>query len=572
MQGEWLREPSGDTTVVFVHGILSSGEECWRHKNGSYWPNLLIEEPDLLSVGVYVYTYKTGVFSGRYTLGDAVDDLKERLFKLDEVADSKKLIFVCHSMGGIVVRKLIVDQLSELKERNNEIGLFLVASPNLGSDYANWLAPIAKLMGHTQAKLLESSPDNQWLNDLSKNFKNLKEHQKLKLYGKELLEDEFIAFPELIHKQVVEPFSGAYYFADPIKIANTNHFSIAKPENSKSDQHRYLKIFINELHPQALQTLIPNHPNQLRPDSQFQTKIKQNIAAILDAPKNQIFTNKLKTELDKVLTTLTQENVPDYKGLSMADTLVTALRLGGNPPIVITKALMNSTTACLGKQNKEGLYIKDAGEREKLKKDILELLGWLVLSAVDDHYSSNLTNSDRYPLAEYFELPVVTPVGVEVIVSRYYQRTPNYKPEGTLLTAPFVMDACSCVTETNWTTAEPVEQLKVLLWNQVFDDRQKKMGEYLDADDLDELNAELGTRRSLDGDLKEHYLIAFKHSHELDDNRRSEIYRRLLQSLENLTLVRFGNKDHESVFYVPERSLMSAIRLFVTQINTLTCQ
>lgn len=47
MHGEWLRKPTGTTTVVFVHGILSSGEKCWQHANGAYWPELLNHEPDL---------------------------------------------------------------------------------------------------------------------------------------------------------------------------------------------------------------------------------------------------------------------------------------------------------------------------------------------------------------------------------------------------------------------------------------------------------------------------------------------------------------------------------------------
>ena len=52
MHGEWLRKPTGPTSVVFVHGILSSGEKCWRHANGAYWPELLNHEPDLASLGI----------------------------------------------------------------------------------------------------------------------------------------------------------------------------------------------------------------------------------------------------------------------------------------------------------------------------------------------------------------------------------------------------------------------------------------------------------------------------------------------------------------------------------------
>ena len=56
MNAEWVRKTSHDTTVVFVHGILSSGDTCWRDADGSYWPSLLTEEEMLEAVGVYVFS------------------------------------------------------------------------------------------------------------------------------------------------------------------------------------------------------------------------------------------------------------------------------------------------------------------------------------------------------------------------------------------------------------------------------------------------------------------------------------------------------------------------------------
>jgi hypothetical protein len=138
MPGEWVRKPQGEASAVFVHGILSSGETCWRHDNGSYWPELLKNEPELASLGIYVFTYQTGIFAGSYSLSDIVDALKEHM-RLDGVLQCKRLIFVCHSMGGIVVRKYIVERAAELIQAGKEIDLFLVASPSLGSSYANWL-------------------------------------------------------------------------------------------------------------------------------------------------------------------------------------------------------------------------------------------------------------------------------------------------------------------------------------------------------------------------------------------------------------------------------------------------
>src|SRR5436190_2102528 len=93
-------------TVVFLHGILSSGETCWRNENGAFWPKLLSQLEEVREVGIYVVSYETGLFSGTYSVSDVVDALDAQ-FELDEVSDSKILVLVCHSIGGIVGRDML---------------------------------------------------------------------------------------------------------------------------------------------------------------------------------------------------------------------------------------------------------------------------------------------------------------------------------------------------------------------------------------------------------------------------------------------------------------------------------
>lgn len=244
MKGEWVRESKNGMTVVFVHGILSSAETCWKHENGIYWFKLLEQNAELQETGIYTFSYNTGIFSGSYSLNDVVDALKEHL-RLDEVLkQNQRLIFVCHSMGGIVVRKFIVERQAELMELDIKIGLFLVASPSLGSDYANLINGFAKILGNSQADALRFHQNNIWLNGLDKEFINLKEAHRLEIIGKELIEDKAIVLNKFLHKQIVEPFSGARYFGEHYKVPNSDHSSIAKPENEDAVQHRLLVVFL----------------------------------------------------------------------------------------------------------------------------------------------------------------------------------------------------------------------------------------------------------------------------------------------------------------------------------------
>ena len=273
MQGEWIQQPELDSAIIFVHGILSSAESCWRNENGCFWPQLLANEPALKGVGIYSYTYSTGIFSGNYRLSDVVDDLKERM-RLDDIIECKKLLFVCHSMGGIVVRKLLVERAIEFSERKSDIGLFLLASPSLGSTYADMLASLARSVGNAQADALRFVRHNPWLNELDKEFNNLKELKRIQIAGKELIEDKFFVLRKFWRRQIVEPFSGARYFGEPYKVPGSDHFSIAKPPDGRAIQHRLLCRFIREIgiaqindtslteirNPHSLETLVAEHP------------------------------------------------------------------------------------------------------------------------------------------------------------------------------------------------------------------------------------------------------------------------------------------------------------------------
>ena len=116
MEGHWLRPASNGVVLIFVHGLLSSSETAWSVGSQTSWPQLVVHDSELASVGVYTFTYSSHILSGTYRIGDAVDALKEQL-GLGGLYASKTLIFVCHSMGGILVRQFIVDRQLDLSKR-----------------------------------------------------------------------------------------------------------------------------------------------------------------------------------------------------------------------------------------------------------------------------------------------------------------------------------------------------------------------------------------------------------------------------------------------------------------------
>src|SRR6187549_3585467 len=102
-----LKEGPGDCAVVFIHGILSDGKSCWRHPNGTYWPDLLAASDGADRLSIFVYTYQSDVFSGDYKLDDVVDDFRQRV-RSTGIEHHQSVVIVAHSMGGIVARRFLV--------------------------------------------------------------------------------------------------------------------------------------------------------------------------------------------------------------------------------------------------------------------------------------------------------------------------------------------------------------------------------------------------------------------------------------------------------------------------------
>jgi hypothetical protein len=239
MKGEWKRRSENGAAVVFVRGALSSGDASWQNPNGTYWPSLLENEPSMEKIGIYVFTFRMSIFSRANRLGDVVDALKEHI-RVDGVFDCHKLVFVARSIGGLVVRKLLDERVTDFKDKHISVGLFLVASPSLGPRYANIIKPLARFLGHSKADALRFSENNAWLMDLDNEFTNLKEAKTIRLVDHELVAG-------LIRTQVVEPFSGAKCFGESLTVPGGDHFSIAKPDSSQAIQHQLLLRFIAEM-------------------------------------------------------------------------------------------------------------------------------------------------------------------------------------------------------------------------------------------------------------------------------------------------------------------------------------
>lgn len=245
----WYRNLKTDTVIIFIHGLMSNCDKCWRNDNGAFWPELVSNDPRLDGASIYLSEYYTSATSGDFDFNQCANEVFTDITSIGKDLQAppiknKKIIFVGHSAGGIISRLVVEKNRLYFKEKN--LGFFLVASPSIGSNY-NLLASICiSLCDHALAKELKWK--SSILQDLDDRFRDIIDRKELNVCGREIFENKIkksgiVAF---FNRKVVEKESARRYFGSGVMIPNSDHSSICKPNDMDHHSHKELCKFITD--------------------------------------------------------------------------------------------------------------------------------------------------------------------------------------------------------------------------------------------------------------------------------------------------------------------------------------
>ncbi|MGN6826050.1 esterase/lipase family protein [Paucibacter sp. M5-1] len=271
--GVWIRDNSSDTVVVFVHGIASDNVGAWLTASAqpcTYWPDLLASDAAYFKdVDIFVAGYYSQLDSGNFSIDDAAGQLFTAL--VSPVEDRslaplhrKNIVFLTHSLGGIVVRQVLQDKRASFDRR--KVGLVLLGSPTRGSEYAkvitNWLGSY-----YNNSLLRDLSSGSQTLADIDARFSEW--------LGERKRSDQTVALAEFFESTfpkedcflglfackwlsvempvIVATNSSGNYSGKARRIGNTDHLTLVKPVKLDGGVHQEVRRFFAESFPTTRQ-------------------------------------------------------------------------------------------------------------------------------------------------------------------------------------------------------------------------------------------------------------------------------------------------------------------------------
>jgi hypothetical protein len=232
-----IPEPRPDQKfdVVFVHGLGDNDVEAWQKKDfwlswladhkdkpKTFWPSWLAD--DFNGIQVWMLRYP----APKFNLGKMAMAIPDRAFGIldfliDKGVGQREILFVAHSLGGIIVKQLLATSEMHADRRRGAIaratrGVVFLATPHLGSVYATF----AKEAGVASQITQELAKDDPWLRFLDEWFA-----QKSPSFGWDTR-----AFRETVPMGpmlVVSPSSASSRAGDVATPLDFDHVGIAKP-------------------------------------------------------------------------------------------------------------------------------------------------------------------------------------------------------------------------------------------------------------------------------------------------------------------------------------------------------
>lgn len=235
---------SPDVDIIFLHGLAGDRFSTWTNSDDEFWPQVIADI--FPNCRVYTCGFKSSRLSGLKTgEGTSIKDLGNMIADglICREILAPKTLFICHSLGGIVVKQMLRKCSDSADKDFNElgrscVGIAFLATPHQGSNFASTLKTILSNGASKQLSQLTDSEED--LFDLNEYFRTQVGRKGITV--KSYYETEKTWGVQVVDKTSSNP---GIFGSDPIAV-EADHVRICKPEGRKAPVHQSICKFIRD--------------------------------------------------------------------------------------------------------------------------------------------------------------------------------------------------------------------------------------------------------------------------------------------------------------------------------------
>jgi hypothetical protein len=240
-------KPTHRRVIVFINGIFGDSSTTWKNESThEYWPELLAAtEPFKSEADIYVFSFNSPILQSGQDIEQLAARLESYLHTDGVLEDHDQTIFICHSMGGLILRAFM------LKERlpPKKVGfIYFFATPTQGSNVADvmqYLSPLSQIADMARIG------NGHYLNDLHDHW--LETSGDTKLNYPALVPSFCAAEGEKTLKLffVVDRWSALDLCNRSPKDIAANHVDIVKPRDKDAEPFRFFEDAYLSIYPRT---------------------------------------------------------------------------------------------------------------------------------------------------------------------------------------------------------------------------------------------------------------------------------------------------------------------------------
>jgi hypothetical protein len=258
----WLALPKGrrTATVIFLHGLDGHAYDTWRRARKDVpWPIWLAQDIEGVAVATVSYAARSTGWTG-YSM--SLDERAKSLFPLvvgAAAAAGEPVIFVCHSLGGLIVKRIITMAASgqHFQGQGDAFvkrvkGVVFYATPHGGAGYgdlADWLRFIV-WPTPTMSYLTRRSSEVATLNEAYRNWAIDAPVRHLIIY-----ETRPTLYGWIVRAREADP--GIPHA--PLQPAEADHFRVCKPFDKSDQRYTLTRDFVSSIVRQSTDPSVLTH-------------------------------------------------------------------------------------------------------------------------------------------------------------------------------------------------------------------------------------------------------------------------------------------------------------------------